>query len=146
MTDQPQDPTPPTGEPMADEPLPEVSPEAAESEESTKAREWLTQLESMIQDIATQAAPVARQVGAKAAELAAIAAVKAGPFAQKAADVTQDVGQRFAERAQSVAAELRAADSSEEGNAPDADETPTADDDTIAQPTLGDEPAEGPRT
>jgi hypothetical protein len=75
---------------------------------SAKSREWLSQLETMIQDIATQAAPVVREVGAKAAELAAIAAVKAGPIAQKAAEVTTDVGQRFAERAQSVAADLRA--------------------------------------
>ena len=60
----------------------------------------------MIQDIATQAAPVAKQVGAKAAELAAIAATKAGPFAQKAADVTTEYGQKFADRATAVAAEL----------------------------------------
>jgi len=107
MTDQPQDTTPPTGEPMADEPIPDATGEGTEPGASAKAREWLNQLETMIQDIATQAAPVARQVGAKAAELAAVAAVKAGPFAHKAADVTTDVGQRFAERAQSVAAELR---------------------------------------
>jgi hypothetical protein len=75
---------------------------------SARGREWMGQLETMIQEITTQATPVARQIGAKAAELAAVAATKAGPFAQKAADVTSDVSQRFAERAQSVAADLRA--------------------------------------
>lgn len=112
MSDQ-QDPTTappePESEAVADEPIPdaagEAGPEGAST--STRAREWLAQLETMIQDIATQAAPVARQIGAKAAELAAIAAVKAGPLAHRAADVTTDVGQRFAERAHSVAAELR---------------------------------------
>ncbi len=74
---------------------------------SARAREWLAQLEAMIQQVATAAAPVARQVGAKAAELAALAAVKAGPAAQKAADLTTEYGQRFAERAQTVAADLR---------------------------------------
>ena len=101
MTEQPQGPTAPEGEPMADEPIPDASA-------SAKAREWLAQLEAMIQDLASQAAPVARQVGAKAAELAAIAATKAGPLAHKAATVTADVGQRVAERASSVAADLRA--------------------------------------
>lgn len=98
--------TAPAGESLADEPIPDAA--AAEGQPAApKAREWLAQLEAMIQDIATQAAPVARQVGAKAAELAAVAAVKAGPLAHRAAEVTTDVGQRFAERAQSVAAELR---------------------------------------
>jgi hypothetical protein len=121
MTEQPQDTTPPAGEPMADEPVPDAPDEGAEAGAGGKAREWLTQLEAMIQDIATQAAPVARQVGAKAAELAAVAAVKAGPIAHKAADVTTDVGQRFAERAQSVAAELRAVDHPDAAGAPAAE-------------------------
>lgn len=114
MTEQQDfDKTPPVDESathgFADEPIPDAAGDAGSdgAAGSARAREWLSQLESMIQDIATQAAPVARQVGAKAAELAAVAAVKAGPLAQKAAEVTTDVGQRFAERAQSVAAELR---------------------------------------
>jgi hypothetical protein len=81
-----------------------------------RSGEWLAQLEAMIQQISSQAAPVARQVGAKAAELAAIAAVKAGPAAQKAAELTQEYGSRFAERAQSVAAELRAHDTKAPGD------------------------------
>jgi hypothetical protein len=69
--------------------------------------------------------------------------VKAGPLAHKAADVTTDVGQRFAERAQSVAAELRGEGQAEAAEAPDAEDAPTADDDTIAEPELSDDPAEG---
>jgi len=105
---QPADePTPPGGDPMADEPLPDAGADT-DASGAAKGREWLSQLEAMIQDIATQAAPVARQVAAKAAELTAVAAVKAGPFAQRAAEVTTDAGQKLAERAQSLAAELRA--------------------------------------
>lgn len=95
-------PPPPMGEGEA--------PGAGEGAASARGREWMAQLEAMIAQISNQAAPVARQVGAKAAELAAIAAVKAGPVAHKAADFTTDYGQRFAEKAQSVAAELRAHD------------------------------------
>jgi hypothetical protein len=107
MTDQ-DDTTPPGTEPFADEPIPDAPPEGEGAQ--ARSREWLAQLEAMIQQISTQAAPVARQVGAKAAELAAVAAVKAGPVAHKAAALTTDYGQRFAEKAQSVAAELRAQD------------------------------------
>lgn len=70
-------------------------------------REWLGQLETMINDLATQAAPVVRQIGAKAAELAAIAGEKAGPAAQRAAELTGDAGQKLAEKAHQVAADLR---------------------------------------
>jgi hypothetical protein len=127
--DQPFDTTPPTGEPMADEPIPDAPGDGPETGAGgARAREWLSQLEAMIQDIATQAAPVARQVGAKAAELAAAAAVKAGPLAHKAADATTDYGQRFAERAQSVAAELRGEGSVATAEHPDdaPDEAPPA--------------------
>lgn len=111
-----QDMTPPDGQALTDEPIPDDGDPGADGTAGARAREWLAQLESMISEIATQAAPVARQVGAKAAELAGVAATKAGPFAQKAAEKTTDVGQRFAERAQSVAAELRA-DQSKAGEA-----------------------------
>jgi hypothetical protein len=67
----------------------------------------MSQLESMIRGVATQAAPVAKEIGAKAAELAAVAAVKAGPAAHRAAELTTEYGAKFAERAQSVAADLR---------------------------------------
>jgi hypothetical protein len=108
---------------------PAAEPAAEEAPSTSKAREWLAQLEAMIQDVATQAAPVARQVGAKAAELAAVAAVKAGPVAHRAADLTTDYGQRFAEKAQSVAADLRHAaapdDTSEVPAAGEAEGAPT---------------------
>lgn len=117
MTDQQpldaSEPTPettPAGEPMAHEPSPD-------SAATARAREWLGQLETMIQNVAREAAPVAREVGAKAAELAAVAAVKAGPAAQKAAAVTTEYGQRFAEKAQSVAADWR--HENEAGKAPE---------------------------
>ena len=88
----------------------------ASSDAGARAKEWLSQLETMIQDVATQAAPVARQVGAKAAELAAVAASKAGPIAQKAAEVTTEYGQKFADRATAVAAELRSDTDGANGN------------------------------
>ena len=74
---------------------------------SESGREWLSQLQSMIDNLATQAGPVLRQVGAKAAELAAAAGDKAGPIAHKAADATEAAGAKLAERGREVAAELR---------------------------------------
>jgi len=127
MIDQPND-TAPGGEPHVEEPTPDhgPAPEAEQATSSQRAKEWIAQLEAMIHDISTQAAPVARQVGAKAAELAAVAAVKAGPFAQKAAEVTTDYGQRFAEKAQSVAAELRSPHAPAPESAPAAPAAETA--------------------
>lgn len=72
-----------------------------------KAREWLTQLQAMIENLATQAAPVVREVGAKAAELAAIAGEKAGPVAQRAAELTGQAGSKLAEKSRDLAADLR---------------------------------------
>lgn len=72
-----------------------------------QAREWLTQLQSMIENLATQAAPVVRDVGAKAAELAAIAGEKAGPLAQRAAVFTDKAGHKLAERSRDLAEDLR---------------------------------------
>jgi hypothetical protein len=113
MTDQPIETTPPAPESAPDPALPADWGKAPDGEpladaaSSSRAREWLSQLETMIQQMATQDAPVARDIGAKAAELAAVAAVKAGPAAQKAAAVTTEYGQKFAEKAQSVAADWR---------------------------------------
>jgi len=73
----------------------------------TRAREWLAQLQAMIDKLATQAAPVVREVGAKAAELAAIAGEKAGPVAQRAAELTGQAGTKLAERSRDFATELR---------------------------------------
>jgi len=100
---------------LADEPLPGDdgagstgwSGDAGGESTSGRGREWMAQLQAMIDDIATQAAPIARQVASKAAELAAIAAEKAGPAAQRAAEVTADASAKFAERAHQAAADLR---------------------------------------
>jgi hypothetical protein len=84
---------------------------SAEPESSTtnsgQAREWLAQLQGMIENLATQAGPVIREVGIKAAELAAVAGDKAGPVAQKAAELTGQAGQKLAERSRVMAADLR---------------------------------------
>lgn len=84
---------------------------SAEPESSTTssgpAREWLAQLQDMIQNLATQAAPVIREVGIKAAELAAVAGDKAGPVAQKAAELTGQAGQKLASRSRDLAADWR---------------------------------------
>jgi hypothetical protein len=72
-----------------------------------RTKEWLAQLQAMIDTVATHAAPVAREIGAKAAELAALAGEKAGPIAHKAAEVTEAAGHKVAERGREVAADLR---------------------------------------
>ncbi len=74
---------------------------------SEAGRDWLGQLQSMIDNLATQATPVMREIGAKAAELAAAAGEKAGPFAHKAAEVTEKAGVKVAERGRELATELR---------------------------------------
>ncbi len=70
-------------------------------------REWLAQLQTMIENAATQATPVMRQVAAKAAELAAVAGEKAGPVATRAAEFTAEAGQKIAERSRGFASDLR---------------------------------------
>ncbi len=80
--------------------------EDAEAESRT-GRVWLDQLQSMIDDIATQAAPVVRQIGVKAAELAVVAGEKAGPLAHRAAEATETAGIRLAERSRQFAEDLR---------------------------------------
>ena len=104
---------------LPDEPLAEAASDAGsagdgwgegEKTETVTGREWLSQLQKMIDDVATQAAPVARQVAAKAAELAAAGAAAAGPLAHKAADVTSDVSAKLADRATQLAKDLRSAE------------------------------------
>lgn len=74
---------------------------------SERAAEWLTQLQTMIENLTEQAKPVIRDVGIKAAELAALAGEKAGPAAQRAAEFTGHAGMKLAERSRDLAAELR---------------------------------------
>ena len=97
----------------------------ADSASSAKAREWLGQLQAMIDDLADQAAPTVRQVGAKAAELAAAAGDKAGPIAHRAAEMTETAGARLAERSRALADELRRDASAAEVRAAEPTTTPT---------------------
>jgi hypothetical protein len=106
MTDNYTDPTTPETTAPADDTFAWTEPEQASTGDS-KAREWLAQLQAMIENLATQAAPVVREVGAKAAELAAIAGEKAGPIAQRAAELTGEAGHKLAERSRDLAAEWR---------------------------------------
>ena len=111
----------PEGEPAAEE--------AAEAGREGQAREWITQLENMIQNVAKEAAPVVKEIGAKAAELAAAAAEKAGPVAQKAAAWVDEKSPLLAEKSRHWAAELRRSptvEAAREGAAPaeEAKDTP----------------------
>ena len=95
-----------TGTP-GDESLAWTEPEAKGNDAGAKAREWLSQLQTIIDNLATQAGPVVKEVGAKAAELAALAGEKAGPVAQKAAELTGQAGQKLAVKGRDLATELR---------------------------------------
>lgn len=117
------------------------------SDPRATAERMLTQLQSMIDSVATQAAPVVRQIGLKAAELAAVAADRAGPIAHRAADATADASEKLAEKSRTWAAELR---TKMEANGSDSSGgTSTAvlegADDPIER-AAKDDPAEGPRT
>ena len=89
-------------------------------------RDWVAQLQGMIDSIAEQAAPVLREVAAKAAELAAVAADNAGPALHRAGDVATDVGQKVAVRTKEYAAELRR-QQAEHAEQPPTSETPSQD-------------------
>lgn len=139
-----------TSRPLDDMPTPDDVPGAepgssagpgAETK-SHEAREWLGQLQTMIDRIAEEAAPVARDVAAKAAELAAVAGEKAGPFARRAAEVTEDVGIRVAARSRQLADDLRhrAAESGlppvdADGAAPDVEPPPASGAEVADAPT-----------
>jgi hypothetical protein len=121
-----------------------TEPDRTSSTSGQQAREWLTQLQAMIENLATQAAPVVREVGAKAAELAAIAGEKAGPLAQRAAVFTEQAGHKLAERSRDLAVDLRQqAAAAKAANAPagdhEADVTTEPADEPIATATA-DEP------
>jgi hypothetical protein len=115
------------------------------------AERMLGQLQGIIDNLATQAAPVVRQIGAKAAELAAVAADRAGPLAHKAADATADASVKLAERSRTWAADLRnKADEGAAGGASDAEPSGSGSvlqgvDDPIEQ-SAKDDPAEGFRS
>ena len=65
------------------------------------------QLDAIIENLTTYAAPVLREIAARAAELAAKAADAAGPFAQKAAEKTEHMSERLATKGREVASDLR---------------------------------------
>ncbi len=65
------------------------------------------QLEAIIENLTTYAAPVLREIAARAAELAAKAADAAGPFAQKAAEQPEHMSERLATKGREVASDLR---------------------------------------
>ena len=100
----------PTGADMgstSDDSFAWTEPESTSTDAGAKAREWIAQLQTMIENLATQAAPVVKEIGAKAAELAAVAGDKAGPVAQKAAEYTGKAGEKIATKSRDFAAELR---------------------------------------
>ena len=107
MTDDATKTTTPELGSQADDSFAWTEPESRTTDASAKAREWIAQLQSMIEQLATQAAPVAREVGAKAAELAALAGEKAGPVAAKAAELTGKAGEKLAVKSHDLADSLR---------------------------------------
>lgn len=92
-------------------------------------RDWIAQLQTMIDGVTTAAAPHVREIAAKAAELAAKAGDAAGPVAKKAAGVTSDVGQKVAAKSRDFAADMRRmteSDTPTNGNGAEAAAEPTA--------------------
>ena len=67
----------------------------------------IRQLDSIIENLTTYAAPVLREIAARAAELAAKAGDAAGPMVRKAAEKTDEVGGRLATKSREVASDLR---------------------------------------
>jgi hypothetical protein len=134
VTDErPADPTPeqPTeavgGDPTGESPGPDAAGTAGETGETgEQTSTWSTsstsgegvdpesagakmvsQLQAMIDSIATQATPVAKQIGLKAAELTAAAADRAGPIAHRAGDVAADASGKLAVRSREFADAIR---------------------------------------
>jgi hypothetical protein len=132
-----------TGSGGADDSFGWTAEEPTSSEGRAAAERMLGQLQSMIDSVATQAAPVVRQIGAKAAELAAVAADRAGPLAHRAADATADASVRLAEKSRSLAADLRARAGEGNGDTATSDSVPLQGADDLAERSAKDDPAEG---
>ena len=105
---------PPVAEPTAEKsPSPEeglvgeawTAPNGTSGE--ARFRDWMAQLQTMIDGLTTAAAPHVREIAAKAAELAAKAGEAAGPFAKRAATATEDVGHKVAAKSRDFAADMR---------------------------------------
>jgi hypothetical protein len=155
MTDE-QSTTPPgdkdatdTAAPGADETFGWTADEASgQTTTGNTAERMVAQLQSMIDSIATQAAPVVRQVGIKAAELAAAAADRAGPIAHKAADATASASVKVAERSRVIAADLRREVTGTNGSSSENAGSTTAVIDGVddaSEQSAKDDPAEGSR-
>ncbi len=140
MTDNP---TPNRGPEMgspSDDTFAWTEPEPAQGEPSAKAREWISQLQAMIENLATQAAPVVREVGAKAAELAALAGDKAGPVAAKAAELAGRAGEKVAVKSRDFAADLRRDPATKTGTETAADVAESISTESISTESTSDEP------
>jgi hypothetical protein len=107
---------PPVAQTGADASTTPAGPESADvawtaptpaSANEARFRDWMAQLQSMIDGVATAAAPHVREIAAKAAELAAKAGDAAGPFATRAAAATSGVGQKVAAKSRDFAADMR---------------------------------------
>ena len=105
---------------------------AADGKASGAGREWLTQLQSMIENITEQAGPALREISAKAAELAAVAGEKAGPAAARAAELTAGAGTKLAEKSRDLAAEIRRDIATRAANESGAETTASAEEDKPA--------------
>ena len=100
--------------------------DATANDAASSGREWVAQLQAMIENITEQAGPVLRQVSAKAAELAAVAGEKAGPVAARAAELTAEAGSKLAERSRDLATELRRDQAAKAAATAEADEAAEA--------------------
>lgn len=125
---------PPVAEPTAEKtPSPEEGPvgEAWTAPNGTSSearfRDWMAQLQTMIDGLTTAAAPHVREIAAKAAELAAKAGEAAGPFAKRAATATEDVGHKVAAKSRDFAADMR--------RLTESDAAPAGEDAAAAAPT-----------
>lgn len=103
--DAPSEATHDESHPSDETPTGEWAPPAGTAD--ARFRDWMTQLQTMIDGVTTAAAPHVREIAAKAAELAAKAGDAAGPFAKRAAEATSDVGQKVAAKSRDFAADMR---------------------------------------
>lgn len=124
MVDQMVPPSEATPDPLTPGDETPIDEEAASGPSAdARFRDWMTQLQAMIDGVTTAAAPHVREIAAKAAELAAKAGDAAGPFAKRAAEATSDVGHKVAAKSRDFAADMRRmteADGHEPEEAPEA--------------------------
>ncbi len=105
MSDETRDTSPTIAGPDSADPSGLV-PAGPGSPEPTTAP-VVSQLDSIIENLAGYAVPVLREIAARAADLAAEAGEAAGPMAHKAAEKTEEVGGRLAIKGREVASDIR---------------------------------------